>query len=158
MLSICSSVGGPERSALRWPWPDFSSRIFPEHRLLEREIAFNTTPVLESAQRPAPAAIKPVPPSPAHGRLQALLAIAGGFALLAFNHYSVVHQHLYYTKAVFGGPMIIMCGIFGLFEPRIMSRHLPIGKTYPKSVLLLMLLAIVIGGIGGFQLNAWYHG
>jgi hypothetical protein len=54
--------------------------------------------------------------------------------------------------------MIIVIGLFGLFEPRIMSRHLPIGKTYPITVLLLMLLAMAIGVAGGYQLDAWYHG
>ena len=51
-----------------------------------------------------------------------------------------------------------MVGIFGLFEPRVMSRHLPIGKSYPSSVLLLMLLAMAIGAVADWQLQTWYQG
>lgn len=131
-----------------------------DHRLLQREIAFNTTPVIGgSSPRPqARVAAHRHAPTPAQGRRQALLAIALGLILLIVNHYFAMHEGRYWQKAVFGGPMVIMVGIFGLFEPRIMSRHLPVGKTYPITVLLLTLLAIAIGAAGGFQLDAWYHG
>jgi hypothetical protein len=133
-------------------------RMTAEHRLLEHETAFNTTPLAANVQPKAAAKVQPQrAPSPAQGRRQALLAIALGFGTLALNHYFVVSDHTYYQKAAFLAPMVIVIGIFGLFEPRLMSRHLPIGKTYPKSVLLLMLLAIAIGGVLGFQIDAWYH-
>jgi hypothetical protein len=122
-----------------------------DHRLLERPSAM--TPMVVEAQ----AAAVPVDLS-AKGRRDAVICILGGFLLLGVNHYFAVHDHTYYQKIVFGGPMIIMVGLFGLFEPRIMSRHLPIGKTYPHSVLLLMLLAMAIGVAGGYQIDAWYHG
>jgi len=134
-----------------------------DHRLLQREIAFNTTPVLGGAALQAPSKTKTKAahlhaPTPAQGRKQALVSIALGLLLLAMNHYFAVHEGQYWQKAVFLGPMAVMVGIFGLFEPRIMSRHLPVGKTYPITVLLLMLLAIAIGAAGGFQIDAWYHG
>ncbi len=91
------------------------------------------------------------------GLAQAALAILGGFALLAINHFSVIHQRVLYTKAVYGGPMIMMVGLFALFEPRIMTRHLPMGKSYPKSVLILTLLAMAIGAFLGWQLSTMYH-
>jgi hypothetical protein len=131
-----------------------------DHRLLQREISFNTTPLAESAQQaPVHAAHGPdLDRIRSRGRIHALISIALGFLLLALNHYFAVHDHTYYPKALFGGPMIIMVGIFGLFEPRIMSRHLPTGKSYPSSVLLLMLLAMAIGAVAGWQLQAWYQG
>jgi len=133
-------------------------RMTAEHRLLEQETAFNTTPLAAGVQPKAAAKVQPPrAPTPAQGRRQALLSIALGFGLLALNHYFVVSDHTYYQKAAFLAPMAVVIGIFGLFEPRLMSRHLPIGKTYPKSVLLLMILAIVIGGLAGFQIDAWYH-
>ena len=131
-----------------------------EHRLLEREIAFNTTPVIGGAapQTAAKAAAQLHVPTPAQGRKQALLSIFLGLVLLAVNHYFAIHEGHYWQKAVFLGPMVIMFGIIGLFEPRVMSRHLPVGKTYPITVLLLALLAIAIGLAGGYQIDAWYHG
>ncbi len=128
-----------------------------EHRLLERQIAFNTTPVAESADKSVRATTTTKPMSPLKARMSALFCIAGGFGLLAMNHWSALHDHTYYPKAVFGGPMIIMVGFFALFEPRIMTRHLPIGKTYPKTVLLLMLLAMAIGVVGGYRIETYYH-
>jgi len=122
-----------------------------DHRLLERPSVM--TPLVVEAQ----AVAAPVDLTK-KGRRDAVICIFGGFLLLGMNHYFAVHDHTYYQKAVFGGPMIIMVGLFGLFEPRIMSRHLPIGKTYPLSVLLLMLLAMAIGVVGGYQIDAWYHG
>jgi len=122
-----------------------------DHRLLERPSVM--TPLVVEAQ----AVAAPVDLT-RKGRRDAVICIFGGFLLLAMNHYFAVHDHTYYQKAVFGGPMIIMVGLFGLFEPRIMSRHLPVGKTYPLSVLLLMLLAMAIGVVGGYQIDAWYHG
>jgi len=122
-----------------------------DHRLLERPSVM--TPLVV-AEQPAAAPVDLT----AKGRRDAVICILGGFLLLGINHYSAVHDHTYYPKLVFGGPMISMVGLFGLFEPRIMSRHLPIGKTYPLSVLLLMLLAMAIGVVGGYQIDAWYHG
>lgn len=132
-----------------------------EHRLLEREIAFNTTPAGPSSTAAAaapPPVAKTKPPSPARARLQALFTIALSFLLVIFNHWSILHEHRYYLKAMFGAPMIMMVGVFALFEPRIMSRHLPVGKTYPKSVLLLTLLAMAIGLAAGYALYRWYLG
>lgn len=130
-----------------------------EHRLLQREIAFNTTPLAAGAQPPA---YQPAPIDPekirTSGRRQAVICIVLGLATLVVHHYFALRDHEYYPKIAFGMPMIIMVAIFGLFEPRIMSRHLPIGKTYPKYVLLLMLLAMAIGGVAGWQLDSWYHG
>jgi MFS family permease len=97
-------------------------------------------------------------PTSAKGRRDAVICILGGFLLLGINHFFAVHDHTYSMKLVFAGPMISMVGLFGLFEPRIMSRHLPIGKTYPHSVLMLMLLAMAIGAAGAYQIDAWYHG
>jgi hypothetical protein len=128
-----------------------------EHRLLEREIAFNTTPTVDQAP-PQQHQHAPEPQAVRYPRLHAVICVFGGFLLLGMNHMSAVYNHTYYQKAVFGGPMITMVGLFALFEPRIMSRHLPIGKTYPKTVLLLTHVAMVIGGAAGWQLDAWYHG
>ena len=115
---------------------------------------------LTSAEPPGPAtpAPKMKSPSPAKARIQALFVIAGALLLLVFNHWSIIHEHRYYLKAMYGGPMIIMVGVFAFFEPRIMSRHLPVGKTYPKSVLLLMVLAMAVGVAGGYALQRWYLG
>ncbi|HJW96065.1 MAG TPA: hypothetical protein VJ901_20825 [Thermoanaerobaculia bacterium] len=130
-----------------------------EHRLLQREIAFNTTPLADGAQ-PQPA-YQPQPIDPVKSRLKdrrdAVICIALGLVTLAVHHYWALRDGHYYPKIAFAMPMIIMIGVFGLFEPRIMSRHKPIGKTYPTYVLLLMLLAMTIGGIAGWQLDSWYH-
>jgi hypothetical protein len=135
-----------------------AGNLTAEHRLLEREIAFNTTPLAAGAQPPV---YRPVPVDPEKirrsGRRQAVICIAIGLATLAGHHYLALRDHEYYPKIAYGMPMIIMVAIFGLFEPRIMSRHLPVGKTYPKYVLLLMLLAMVIGGAAGWQLDSWYR-
>jgi hypothetical protein len=145
-----------------------------EHRLLQREIAFNTAPVAgdvtwttaPQAPKGKKAAAKAVvgPPTEAQlaqlrsrGRRDAVLSIVGGLLLLIFNHYTATNEHTIYPKAIFGAPMIIMCGIFGLFQPLIMTRHRPVGKYYPRSVLMLTLLAIAVGAAGGWQLYSWYH-
>ena len=146
-----------------------------EHRLLQREIAFNTAPVAEEGRpqtgtsktsRGKKAAAKPVvgPPTEAQlaqlrkrGRRDAALSIIGGVVLLLLNHYTATHDHTIYPKAIFGGPMIIMCGVFGLFQPLIMTRHKPVGKFYPRSVLMLMLLAMAIGVAGGYEIYTWYQ-
>lgn len=146
-----------------------------EHRLLQREIAFNTAPTAAGDAQPAAApatggrpkgAAKPMvgPPTEAQlaqlrrrGRRESVVCIAGGLLLLAFNHYTATNEHTIYPKAIFGGPMVFMCGVFGLFQPLIMSRHRPVGKYYPRSVLMLTLLAIVIGAAGGWQIYSWYQ-
>ena len=135
-----------------------------DHRLLQREIAFNTTPVAQNTQQVAVSATN-APPTEAElaqlrtrGRRDAVIAILGGAALLGLNHYLALHEGKFYPKLVFGGPMIMMAGIFGLFEPRVMTRHLPVGKYYPKTILLLMLLAIVIGGAIAWPIYTYYHG
>lgn len=142
-----------------------------EHRLLQREIAFNTAPTggdAQSAQVPAKskAAAGQItgPPTEAQlaqlrrrGRRDAVLSIIGGLVLLIINHYTALNDHRIYPKAIFGGPMIIMCGVFGLFQPLIMTRHRPVGKYYPRSVLMLTLLAMAVGVAAGYQLYSWYH-
>jgi hypothetical protein len=144
-----------------------------EHRLLQREIAFNTAPVAgdvtwtTTPQAPkGKKAAKPVvgPPTEAQlaqlrrrGRRDAVLSIIGGIVLLLVNHYTATNEHTIYPKAIFGAPMIIVCGIFGLFQPLIMTRHKPVGKYYPRSVLMLMLLAIAIGLAGGYEIYSWYQ-
>jgi hypothetical protein len=136
-----------------------------ENRLLQREIAFNTTPVAQTAQQTAAVATPDAPPTEAElaqlrkrGRRDAVICIIGGVLLLAFNHYLALKEGKFYPKLVFGGPMITMCGIFGLFEPRVMTRHLPVGKHYPKTILLLVLLAIAIGTAIGWPIYAYYRG
>lgn len=136
-----------------------------ENRLLQRDIAFNTTPVAQTAQQTATVAAPDAPPTPAElaqlnkrGRRDAVFCVIGGALLLAFNHYLALKEGKFYPKLVFGGPMIMMCGIFGLFEPRVMTRHLPVGKHYPKTILLLVLLAIVIGTAIGWPIYSYYRG
>ena len=136
-----------------------------DHRLLQREIAFNTTPVADRAQQAAVDAKSDAPPTEAElarlrtrGRRDAVIAIIGGALLLGLNHYLALKEGKFYPKLVFGGPMIMMCGIFGLFEPRVMTRHLPAGKHYPKTILLLVLLAIAIGTAMGWPIYQWYRG
>ena len=90
-------------------------------------------------------------------RLQAVFIAIGGAVLLGINHYSALNQHIYYPKAIFGGAIFIMAGVAALFEPRIMTRHLPIGKTYPKHVLIMTLLAIVVGAAAGWEIMSLYH-
>ena|GEM_PF-2331318 len=143
-------------------------RATAEHRLLQREIAFNTTPVAEDAQQTAAPAILAAPDAPPteeelaqlrkRGRRDAVVAIVGGALLLGLNHYLALREGKFYPKIVFGAPMIFMAGVFGLFEPRIMTRHLPVGKHYPASVLLLMLLAVAIGAAIGWPMYNWYRG
>jgi hypothetical protein len=132
-----------------------------EHRLLQREIAFNTTPLAENATgagAPSVVAAAGEVESPSRSRWGAAFVMGGGALLLVLNHLSAIHRQTYYPKLVYGGPIFVIVGLFALFEPRIMTRHLPVGKTYPRSVLLLMLLAIAIGGVCGWQLESWYHG
>jgi hypothetical protein len=177
--------------AVRWRAPDWIPLYFisgvggavltfvigqatAEHRLLQREIAFNTAPVAgdvtwttaPQAPKGKKAAAKAVvgPPTEAQlaqlrsrGRRDAVISIVGGILLLIFNHYTAMNEHRIYTKAIFGGPMIIMCGIFGLFQPLIMTRHKPVGKYYPRSVFMLMLLAIAIGVAAGYQIYSLYQ-
>jgi hypothetical protein len=92
------------------------------------------------------------------GRLQAFLVILGSFALLGFNHFSAIHDHRIYFKAIYGGSMILAAGVFGLFQPLIMFRHLPVGKQFPKHVTALMLLAMAIGLVIGWQIHMYYTG
>lgn len=137
-----------------------------EHRLLQREVAFNTTPLSEEQQQKVVRAKKIVgPPTEAdlarlrtRGRRDAVIAIMGGLVLLILNHWEVMNEQRIYTKLVYGGPMIVMMGVFGLFQPLIMTRHLPVGKYYPKTILLLTLLAMAAGAVGGMQIEAYYRG
>lgn len=139
-------------------------RATADHRLLEREIAFGTTPLAETT--PAAAVATPTGPPTAEelaqlrsrGRRDAVIVIVLGLALLAGHHYFAMHDGRYYPKVAYGGPMIIMVGIFALFEPLIMTRHLPVGKHYPAMVLIWTLLAMAVGAVGGWQLDSWYHG
>src|SRR5260221_9089224 len=54
------------------------------------------------------------------GRRQAFLVILGSFALLGFNHFTAVHDHKIYFKAIYGGAVFMVAGVFGLFQPLIM--------------------------------------
>ncbi len=146
-----------------------------EHRLLQREISFNVAPAVADNGKPAAAGsgtgtkgartATVGPPTEAQlaqlrrrGRRDAVFVILGGLVLLLLNHYSAIHEHRIYMKAVFGAPMIIACGIFSLFQPLIMTRHKPIGKYYPRSVLMLTFLAMAIGVGAGYELYSWYQG
>lgn len=146
-------------------------RATAEHRTLQREIAYNTAPAFEPDKpvvvtAPVNGKKKDVPkPTEAdyarmrkRGRRDALVLIALSLVVLIINHRSVVNEHVMYVKAIYCGPMLIVFGIFALFQPLLMYRHLPVGKYFPRSVFFLMLLAIVIGGMGGWQLMAWYRG
>ena len=141
-------------------------RATADHRLLQREIAYNTTPLAENVQQAAATVATPdAPPTEEElvqlrkrGRRDAVIAIAGGALLLGLNHYLALREGKFYPKLVFGAPMIFMAGVFGLFEPRVMTRHLPVGKHYPKTILLLMLLAIAIGAALGWPIYNWYRG
>jgi hypothetical protein len=92
------------------------------------------------------------------GRLQSFLVILGSFALLGFNHFSAIHDHTIYLKAIYGGGMILVAGVFGLFQPLIMFRHLPVGKQFPKHVTALLILAMAIGLVIGWQIHMYYRG
>ena len=131
-----------------------------EHRLLQREIAFNTTPLADNAAGAAtpPDAVAYEVESPTRSRWGAAFVMGGGALLLVLNHLSAIHRQTYYPKIVYAGPIFVVVGLFALFEPRIMTRHLPIGKTYPRFVLILTLLALALGGVCGWQLETWYHG
>jgi MFS family permease len=135
-------------------------RATVEHRLLEREIAFNTTPLAANATGAGapPVAAAGEVESPTRSRWGAAFVMFGGALLLVLNHLSVIHRQTYYPKLVYGGPIFVAVGLFALYEPRIMTRHLPIGKTYPRFVLILTLLAIALGGVCGWKLETWYHG
>jgi hypothetical protein len=129
-----------------------------EHRLLERDIAFNTTPLAGNAAGGGMPAAEVEVESPSRSRWGAAFVMGGGALLLVLNHLSAIHRQTYYPKLVYGGPIFVVVGLFALFEPRIMTRHLPVGKTYPRFVLVLTLLAIALGGVCGWQLETWYHG
>jgi hypothetical protein len=135
-------------------------RATVEHRLLQREIAFNTTPLAADASGAGtpPVAAAGEVESATRSRWGAAFVMAGGAGLLVLNHLSAIHRQTYYPKLVYGGPIFVVVGLFALFEPRIMTRHLPIGKTYPRFVLVLTLLAILLGGACGWRLETWYHG
>lgn len=137
-----------------------------EHRLLQREVAFNTTPLSQEQQKKVVPAKRIVgPPTEAdlarlrtRGRRDAVLAIMLGLLCLVLNHWEVMNEQRMYLKLIYGGPMIVMMGVFGIFQPLIMTRHLPVGKYYPKTILLLTLLAIAAGAVGGMQIEAYYRG
>ncbi len=92
------------------------------------------------------------------GRLQAFMVILGSFALLGFNHFTAIHDHRIYLKAIYGGGMTLVGGVFGLFQPLLMFRHLPVGKQFPKHVTALMFLALAIGVFIGWQIHMYYTG
>ncbi len=92
------------------------------------------------------------------GRRDAVIVIIGALLLLGVHHYFAMKDGSYYPKIVFGGAMIAVVGVFGLFQPLIMTRHLPVGKHYPASVLLWMLVAMAVGVAAGYPLYNWYHG
>ena len=132
---------------------------------------YNSMPTVEVAHPGAPTtpdkardrSVAPLTPEDlaryrSRGRLKALLAMLGALALLAFNHYTAIHDHRIWPKAIFVGAMIFACGFAALFQPLIMFRHLPVGKQFPRSVTLLMLLAMAIGAAGGWQIYTFYRG
>lgn len=92
------------------------------------------------------------------GRLHALVIMLGALALLAFNHYTAIHEHQIWPKAIIGGSMILACGLAALFQPLIMFRHLPVGKQFPRSVTLLRVLAMAVGAVGGWEIYSYYRG
>ena len=92
------------------------------------------------------------------GRRDAVIVIIGGALLLGLNHFMVLREGRISQKLVWGGTMIGMTGIFGLIEPLIMTRHLPVGKHYPVTVLLWMLLALAIGAAAGYPVLNYYRG
>src|SRR5258706_5670999 len=101
----------------------------------ERRAAFEPDkPVVVTA--PVKGKKKAVPPPTAadyarmrtKGRRDALLVIVLSVVMLIVNHRSVVNDHVMYLKAVYCSPMLIVFGIFALFQPLLMFRHLPVGK------------------------------
>jgi hypothetical protein len=92
------------------------------------------------------------------GRRDAVIVIIGAALLHGVHHYFVMKDGKFYPKVVYGGAMFAVVGLFGLFQPLIMTRHLPVGKHYPVSVLLWMLLALAVGVAAGWPLYNWYHG
>ena len=92
------------------------------------------------------------------GRKEAPLIILGGVALLAFNHYTAMHDHEIWLKAIYGGAMFLVLGVVALFQPLIMFRHLPVGKQFPRSLIALMLLGMAIGVVIGWQIHMYYRG
>lgn len=92
------------------------------------------------------------------GRKEAVLVILGGFALLAFNHFTAIHDHEIWPKAIYGGAVFIVLGFVAIFQPLIMFRHLPVGKQFPRSHIVLMLLGMAIGVIIGWQIHMYYNG
>jgi hypothetical protein len=91
------------------------------------------------------------------GRKQAFFVILGGFALLAFNHFTALHDHQIWLKAIYGGAVFIVLGFLALFQPLIMFRHLPVGKQLPSSLIVLMFLAMAIGVVIGWQIHMYYN-
>jgi hypothetical protein len=143
-------------------------RATVDHRLLQQEIAFNSTPTLEPTK---PKVVIPRDQSEAplteadwanyrtRGRRDGFLVALGGAGLLAFNHFFlVVRSHQYSYKLLYGGAIFTVVGLFALGQPLIMYRHLPVAKHFPKSATLFLLLAIVAGGVAGWQLEMFYKG
>ena len=92
------------------------------------------------------------------GRLQALALIAGSAALLTINHLSAARSHEVWLKAIYGGAIFLMIGLFGMFQPLVMSRHLPPGKRLPRSVLVGLMASIAAGGLLGWEIQTFYLG
>jgi hypothetical protein len=142
-------------------------RATVEHRLLQREIAFNVTPgtepvkpkvVIPRDQSDAPLTENELAQYHSKGRLQGIFIAVCGAGMLAFNHWMVLSSHRYSYKLLYGGTLFTLIGLFALYQPLIMFRHLPVAKNFPRSVNLFMLLAILAGGVAGWQLDMFYRG
>lgn len=132
-----------------------------EHRLLQREIAFNTTP-RSPEQQVVPVKKIVGPPTEADlersrtgGRLNAVLVIMLGLWGLALNHSKVLNEHKVADRLIFGGAMAIMMGVFGLFQPLIMTRDLTVRKYYTKTIVWVTLVALAAGMVGAWEIEAY---
>src|SRR5260221_10918472 len=79
------------------------------------------------------------------GRLHALLVMLGALGLLAFNHYTAVHEHRIWPKAIYGGAMLLVARPPPLLPPPIISRPPPRGEQVPPPGTPLLVLAMALG-------------
>jgi hypothetical protein len=93
----------------------------------------------------------PSGPIPIASRGMGLAVVAGGIALLAFNHAMVVVAHTKSLEIVLGGATLLVMGIGGCVHPSFMLG----ARTAQRAPSLISTFIAVIFAIGGVGLALW---
>jgi hypothetical protein len=89
------------------------------------------------------------------GRLHALLMVVGAGLVGGFEWYTLTTENKFYPKllAIFTG--LLLVGLIGLVEPRIIVALGRQRESVPPKFRTLGFVIAVIGGLAGFCLSEW---